>query len=147
MPKHSDLFEAQSRELMQHIEQLANRVFVQQETVDLSRREAAVLRALDAGPVTMGDLSARLGLALSTVTGIVARLEEKHYVARDRLDSDRRIVVTHLTAKGKKTRERLVAEKTSFSKALLCALSDEERDTLLALFRKISEAEAFRQSK
>jgi DNA-binding MarR family transcriptional regulator len=56
------------------------------------------------GNLSLGELSEKMYLHPSTITGIVDRLEKKGYVVRDREEKDRRVVKVQLTAKG----ERLV---------------------------------------
>ena len=55
------------------------------------------------GSLPLGQLSKRMYLHPSTITGVVDRLEKKGYVARDRVLKDRRIVMVKLTPKGKST--------------------------------------------
>jgi DNA-binding MarR family transcriptional regulator len=58
------------------------------------------------GQVSMGELSQRMYLHISTVSGVVDRLEEKGYVERVRGDSDRRVVKISLTKAGKRLVQR-----------------------------------------
>jgi len=49
----------------------------------------------------LGELSQKMYLRPSTITGLVDRLEKKGYVLRDRDQKDRRVVKIVLTSKGK----------------------------------------------
>ena len=51
---------------------------------------------------SIGSISRKMYLHISTVSGIVDRLEEKGLVVRKRGDPDRRVVMVHLTDAGKK---------------------------------------------
>jgi MarR family transcriptional regulator, organic hydroperoxide resistance regulator len=53
------------------------------------------------GSLALGELSRKMYLHPSTVTGVVDRLEKKGYVIRDREQEDRRVIQVQLTAKGK----------------------------------------------
>ncbi len=53
--------------------------------------------------VTMGQLSRRMYLHISTVSGIVDRLEAGGYLRRRRSPQDRRVVHLQLSVKGKRT--------------------------------------------
>jgi DNA-binding MarR family transcriptional regulator len=53
------------------------------------------------GSLSPGELSRRMYLHPSTITGVVDRLEKKGYVLRDRGQKDRRIVKVQLTPKGR----------------------------------------------
>jgi len=58
------------------------------------------------GRLSMGELSGRMYLHISTVSGVVDRLEEKGYVERARAPSDRRVVKISLTKEGKRVVQR-----------------------------------------
>jgi MarR family transcriptional regulator, organic hydroperoxide resistance regulator len=53
------------------------------------------------GSLSLGDLSQKMYLHPSTISGVVDRLEKKKYVQRDRAKEDRRVVQVRLTALGK----------------------------------------------
>lgn len=52
------------------------------------------------GSLSLGDLSQRMYLHPSTISGVIDRLEKKGYVLRDRDQKDRRVVKVDLTSKG-----------------------------------------------
>jgi DNA-binding MarR family transcriptional regulator len=54
------------------------------------------------GGLSLGELSKKMYLHPSTVTGVVDRLEKKGYVSRDRAQKDRRVVKVQLTPLGKR---------------------------------------------
>jgi len=58
------------------------------------------------GRLSMGKLSEQMYLHISTVSGVVARLEEKGYVERTRERTDRRVVKIRLTKAGKRVVQR-----------------------------------------
>jgi DNA-binding MarR family transcriptional regulator len=55
-----------------------------------------------AGSLSLGELSKKMYLHPSTVTGVVDRLQKKGYVSRDRTQKDRRVVKVLLTSQGKR---------------------------------------------
>lgn len=55
----------------------------------------------EAGIATMGDLSQGMHLHMSTITGIIDRLEAAKLVNRERSSSDARVTELSLTAKGR----------------------------------------------
>jgi len=61
----------------------------------------ALKTILKQGALPLGQLSKKMYLHPSTVTGVVDRLESKGYVARGRDATDRRIVTVSLTAAGR----------------------------------------------
>jgi DNA-binding MarR family transcriptional regulator len=52
------------------------------------------------GPLTLSDLRKRVSLSMSTVNGIVDRLENKQLIIRERKDKDRRKVLISATDEG-----------------------------------------------
>jgi MarR family transcriptional regulator, organic hydroperoxide resistance regulator len=58
------------------------------------------------GPLSMGELSGKMYLHVSTVSGIVDRLEKKSFVERERDRADRRVVTIRLTREGKRLAQR-----------------------------------------
>jgi DNA-binding MarR family transcriptional regulator len=62
--------------------------------VPLGPRHVAALEQLRDGPLTVGDLAAGLGLTMSTVSGVLAGLDQAGFIERspDRADRRRTIV-------------------------------------------------------
>jgi len=54
------------------------------------------------GKLSLGELSERMYLHPSTITGVVDRLEKKGYVVRGRGEEDRRVIKVQLTTEGKR---------------------------------------------
>ena len=79
-------------------------------------------------PINLSDLAARLYLHVTTVGGIVDRLEAQHYVKRTRSKNDRRVVWVELTSKG----EALVQSAPAVAQGLLVAGLEELSITHLA---------------
>jgi DNA-binding MarR family transcriptional regulator len=78
------------------------------------------------GGTSVGELSEKMYLHISTMSGIIDRLETKGYVVRKREAPDRRVVTVHLTAAGKRIVDK--APEPSQGKLLysLESLSKEE---------------------
>lgn len=71
----------------------------------LTPTQAQVLVAVDASPggwMSVGDIAKTLGVTQPTVSDAVAALERKGMVARERLESDKRVVCVRLTAAGRR---------------------------------------------
>ncbi len=54
------------------------------------------------GSLSLGELSKKMYLHPSTISGVVDRLEKKGFVVRDRGKEDRRVVKVQLTPRGKR---------------------------------------------
>ncbi|WP_051807432.1 MarR family winged helix-turn-helix transcriptional regulator [Actinoplanes subtropicus] len=63
----------------------------------LGPRHVAALEQLRAGPVVVGSLAARLGLTLSTVSGVLADLDRAGFVVREADAGDRRRTIVRIT--------------------------------------------------
>jgi len=63
----------------------------------LSPRHVAALEQLRDGPVVVGHLAARLGLTLSTVSGVLADLDRAGFVVREADAGDRRRTIVRIT--------------------------------------------------
>jgi len=138
MAKDSDLDEL-ARELMGHFDGLTKEYLLPQESGQLARSEAAVLAFLvESGPMTMSEVSSRVGLALSSATGLIDRLVDRRFVARARPESDRRRVRVTITTRGKQALETAIADRIRLARGMLERLEPHEREAMLGLFRKIT---------
>ncbi len=63
----------------------------------LSPRHVAALEQLRGGPVTVSELASRLGLTLSTVSGVLADLDRAGLVERSPDPGDRRRTIVQIT--------------------------------------------------
>ncbi len=63
------------------------------------------------GPITMGEMCSRLGLACSTVTGLVDKLEAAKLVRRVRSQQDRRVVLLELEETDKAILREVLEER------------------------------------
>lgn len=90
------------------------------------------------GNCIMSDIAAKLQLSLSSITGIVDKLEAKKIVQRSRSIEDRRIVQVVLTEEGNKVFQTAMEGHLAMVRSHLDALSPQEQDVFLALFQKIA---------
>jgi DNA-binding MarR family transcriptional regulator len=90
------------------------------------------------GPLTMGDLSRRVGVTVKTGTGLVDRLERAGYAARERDTADRRVVRARLTPRGSAVHRKLDAAIDRKLGRLLAVLDPAERRALERVVDKLS---------
>jgi DNA-binding MarR family transcriptional regulator len=101
------------------------------EMAGLTPTQLAALSTVErAGPLRLGDLAAAEGIAPSTLTRIVAVLEELGYVRRDADPKDARASTLAVTARGHDTIERLRDEGTVMLTESLQLLSAAQRAAL-----------------
>ncbi|MDP2727976.1 MAG: MarR family transcriptional regulator [Dehalococcoidia bacterium] len=76
--------------------------------LDLTMSQLKVLFILFSdGPCRVGVFASILGVGLPTVTGILDRLVQQELVKREEDPTDRRVVISRLTEKGREIAERL----------------------------------------
>ena len=109
-PKSSDRTPPSQSEAVAEIVQSFHRLFKSVDTFSkytlrafgVSGPQIWALRTVeDAGRITIGDLSERMHLHISTVSGILDRLEKGKLLTRERSEVDRRTVHLKVTNKGR----------------------------------------------
>ena len=83
------------------------------------------------------EISEELNLPMSTLTGIFNKLVQKKLVARDRCETDRRVVRVHLTEKGRGAADLKKSNAERFASEILNRLSESEQNQLIFLLEKI----------
>ena len=109
--------------------------------------QAAALEALGAeGPIRLRDLGRRLGIAPSTLTRNLARLEASGLVEREADPEDARSARVGLTAPGRRAARAVAAQEEDFARQVLAripvarrALVVESLGDLLAAVRAATE--------
>jgi len=91
------------------------------------------------GPLTMGELSRRVGVTEKTGTGLVDRLELEGHVARERDPDDRRVVRARLTPRGVAVYRKLDAAIDQKLARVLGLLDPPDRRALRRLLDKLGE--------
>jgi DNA-binding MarR family transcriptional regulator len=118
------------------------------ELAGLTPTQLAALATVErAGPLRLGDLAAAEGIAPSTLTRIVAVLEELGYVRRDADPRDARASTLAITTKGTETLEQLRQEGNHLLTEWLELLNPAQRAALadaLPALEALSEPDARR---
>lgn len=108
---------------------------------ELNMQELRVVEHLgENGPRMMREISDYLRVAVNSVTGIVDGLERKLLVRRQRSETDRRIVHVELTDAGRLVGKDLENVHLRLFRSMLGALTQDEQEIFLVLFRKIARA-------
>lgn len=103
----------------------------------LTSQQGKLLCVLMPQPYGMGELSSMLGLAKSSLTGLVDRMERNGLVRRESDPSDTRAVRVALTPQGSALAEEFYAETCRRVEALSGGLSGVERDLLAELLGRV----------
>jgi DNA-binding MarR family transcriptional regulator len=103
----------------------------------LTPQQGQLLCVLMARPYGMGELGAVLGLAKSSLTGLVDRTERNRLVRREPDPQDTRAVQVALTPQGGRLAGEFYAEICRRIERLPARLSPAERDTLARLLGRV----------
>jgi DNA-binding MarR family transcriptional regulator len=104
---------------------------------DLTVPQAQLLCVLMARPYGMFELAKVLGLAKSSVSGLVDRSAKRDLVRREADPGDGRAFRVALTAKGAQLAEEFHEETTRRVAELPLGLSDGEREVLIGLLTRL----------
>lgn len=97
----------------------------------LGPRHVAALEQLRDGPLTVGVLAARLGLTLSTVSGVLAGLDQAGFIERAADQADRRRTIVQITPGARGAVERWLDGAAAPLARVLDRLADDERTAFL----------------
>jgi len=85
------------------------------------------------------ELSEHLGLAKSTISGIVDRVERDGWVKREPNPGDARKIIVQLTQKGIDIFEKIPKDREDFWRTTIGKLNGDEQNTLLELLKKLEK--------
>ena len=102
------------------------------ESFGLTVPQMFVLRILGTeNDLSISELSKRVGLTNSTVSGIVDRLEKEGYVQRQRDEKDRRVVYVKLTEKSRKLKQQIPVFKHDYFGSWIKELEHEKVEQII----------------
>jgi DNA-binding MarR family transcriptional regulator len=107
-----------------------SRLFLTRTTIDVSRTEVGVMRAVSARPHRITELAAAEGVTQPAITRVVNRLQERGWVTREGDPRDGRAVVVQLTPVGRTVFERLRGEYRALVHEEMATLDDADVETL-----------------
>jgi DNA-binding MarR family transcriptional regulator len=99
--------------------------------VALGPRHVAALEQLRDGPMTVGDLAARLGLTMSTVSGLLGGLDLAGFIERVPDPTDRRRTIVAIAGSQRATAEAWLDGVAAPLARVLARLAAEERSAFL----------------
>jgi DNA-binding MarR family transcriptional regulator len=106
----------------------------------LTATQIAVLYTVEqSGPLRLSDLAAAEGIAPSTLTRLVAALDEQGYVHRCAVAGDARASTLEITPKGREVLEQMRQESTNALARSLALLSPEQIAALAAALPAIEQ--------
>ena len=102
----------------------------------LSTNEKVVLQILDEKAISIKEISQRTGLALSTLTSVIDKMEDKRLVRRRQSSTDRRMVKVELAFTGRRLKRKYDRLIEQISVSLLEILGGEDRRIFTAVLEK-----------
>ena len=108
----------------------------------ITPQQGQLMCVLMSGPRGMGEMGTMLGLAKSSLTGLVDRTERNGLVRREADPQDTRAVRVALTAEGGRLVEEFYAETCRRVDRLPAGLTGVERATLAALLGRVVQDNA-----
>jgi DNA-binding MarR family transcriptional regulator len=117
--------------------------FKESETVfasrlEVSERELALLRALAAdGPMIIKELGGRFRVPVSTMTGLIDRMEKKGLVRRLPGRRDRRSIELEATPAGTLALREHARGMEAIARGMLEALPERDQHTLITILRRV----------
>lgn len=109
--------------------------------LDVSGRELALLRALAAnGPMITRELGGRFGVPMSTMTGLVDRMEKKGLVRRVLHRRDRRSIELEATPAGSQALREHARVMEAMARGMLEAIPERDQKVLITVLRRIRSA-------
>jgi DNA-binding MarR family transcriptional regulator len=109
--------------------------------VEVNMQELRVIEFLgEEGPRMMREVAEYLTVAVNSVTTIVDNLERKQLVRRQRSEEDRRVIRVELTDAGQAIYRSSVEVNLRLFRSMLRALTEDEQEIFMVLFRKIARA-------
>lgn len=107
----------------------------------LSPSQFAVLEALyHLGPLTQGQVSAKVLKSTGNITLVIDNLEKRGYVRRVREQEDRRMVTIHITESGKALIAQIFPAHARAICEELSVLTEEEQEILSRLCLKLGKS-------
>lgn len=109
--------------------------------VELNMQELRIVEFLgNEGPRMMRQLADHLTVAVNSMTSIADGLEQKGLVRRQRSEEDRRVIRVELTDSGRELYRSLIEVNLQLFRTMLRALTEDEQEIFMVLFRKIARA-------
>jgi DNA-binding MarR family transcriptional regulator len=106
--------------------------------LEVSERELALLRTLSAeGPMITKALGGRFRVPVSTMTGLVDRMEKKGLIRRVSGRRDRRSIELELTPAGSLALREHGRGIEAIARGMLEALPERDQQALIAILRRI----------
>lgn len=89
--------------------------------------------------VNMSQAAEYIGVPLNTATGIIARMEKRGLVIRERSMEDKRVVIIRFGAEGEKLIQAVIKEMIYYAGKIFASLDSEEIQLMIRISDKLLE--------
>ena len=133
-------FEAMIFEYIDKIKYLLSPELWENELFNCSKNELFVMLLLyRRSGVNMTQVAEYIGAPLNTATGIVARMEKRGLVARERSVEDKRVVTIQLTNEGLSTIKRIISAIVHYGQLVMETFTRDEITLVFKLIDKVMD--------
>lgn len=120
---------------------VAEHSYLSSKSVGFKPNEFAILELLyHKGPQQPKDISEKLLLVGGGVTYVLNKLEDAGLIIRTMLKSDRRVILTTLTEKGKQVMDEVFPKHAEKITAAMSGLNEEEKAMMIQLLKQLGIA-------
>ncbi len=133
-----DQVRATHRQLLRTYWKLQRAINNRLEPFGITGQQFSLLLRVSEEGVPLTQLAEKLAADISTVNGIVNRLEKQELVCRERCTDDRRVVYVKLTPAGRSLRQQAMPEHHQLMQEKYDVLAAEELNLLYELLRKLA---------
>ncbi len=132
--------EAQVGHLLRRAHQRATAIFLVEIGADdvTPTQFAALVKLRDEGTLSQNHLGRLTAMDRATILGVIRRLAERGLIERAADPNDQRRMVLSLSPAGRRLVDRLAQNGFKVSAAILDPLAPGERETFLALLRRLT---------
>lgn len=137
----NDNFEAMIFEYLDKIKYLLSTELWGNEIFNCTKNEVFVLLLLyRRSDVNMTQIAEYLNVPLNTATGIVARMDKRDFLTRERSSEDKRVVTIKLTDAGRIAIQSILNEMIRYGQLVMESFSAEEVKLVFRLVDKVMDA-------
>lgn len=128
------------KKLSNHIEKLSHSLYSRKETQECSLSNLWIINYLaenEGRDIYQKDIEAEFSINRATASKMLSLMEEKKFISRTASVEDGRLKKINLLFEGKKLKNICFFIKKELEKDLASALTDEERETLRRILKKM----------
>ena len=98
---------------------------------DMTYSQALVIISIPNDGIEMSELARKLGLDNSTITRLIARLEKKDWVGREKSITDKRAIKVFIKSKGLVIQQDIEEKIESIGEKIKLEIDDDRRESVL----------------